>query len=47
MILVPTKRKDKILEALYEEVGLATAGQGIAFSLPVDAVVGLSEDKEE
>lgn len=47
MILVPTKHKDKILEALYEEVGLATAGQGIAFSLPVDAVVGLSEDKEE
>ena len=47
MILVPTKRKDKILEALYEEVGLSTAGQGIAFSLPVDAVVGLSEETEE
>ena len=47
MILVPTKRRDKILEALYDEVGLATAGQGIAFSIPVDGVVGLSEDTEE
>ena len=47
MILVPTKRRDKILEALYDEVGLATAGQGIAFSVPVDGVVGLSEDTEE
>ena len=47
MILVPTKRRDKILEALYDEVGLATAGQGIAFSIPVDGVVGLSEDTED
>jgi nitrogen regulatory protein PII len=47
MILVPTKRRDKILEALYDEVGLATAGQGIAFSIPVDGVVGLSEETEE
>ncbi len=44
MILVPAKHKDKILGALYDEVGLDTAGQGIAFSLPVDSVVGISED---
>lgn len=43
MILVPTAIKDKILNALYEEVGLDTAGQGIAFSMPVDSVVGLSD----
>ena len=30
------------LHALYQGVGLKTAGQGIAFSLPVDDVVGLS-----
>ncbi len=47
MILVPTKRRDKILEALYDEVGLATAGQGIAFSIPVDGVVGLPPETEE
>ncbi len=43
MILVPTKIRDDILHALYREVGLDTPGQGIAFCMPVDAVVGLSE----
>ena len=41
MILVPTACKDDILHALYKEVGLDSAGQGIAFAMPVDAVVGL------
>lgn len=43
MILVPVKIKDDVLHALYQGVGLKTAGQGIAFSLPVDEVVGLSD----
>lgn len=43
MILVPAKIKDAVLNALYEEVGLDTAGQGIAFSVPVDGVVGIAE----
>ena len=42
MILVPAEIKDNILHALYREVGLSTAGQGIAFSMPVDHVVGLT-----
>ena len=42
MILVPSNIKDDILHALYRSVGLQTPGQGIAFSLPVDGVVGLS-----
>ncbi len=42
MILVPTEIKDNILHALYRAVGLKTPGQGIAFSMPVDAVVGLT-----
>ena len=42
MILVPKTIKDDILHALYKEVGLQTPGHGIAFSLPVDQVVGLS-----
>lgn len=42
MILVPSEIKDAVLHALYQEVGLDTAGQGIAFSVPVDSVVGLS-----
>ncbi|HCE34668.1 MAG TPA: transcriptional regulator [Clostridiales bacterium] len=44
MILVPQKLKEDVLHALYKSVGLNTPGQGIAFSLPVDEVVGLSEN---
>ena len=43
MILVTKYIKDAVLNALYEEVGLDTAGQGIAFSVPVDSVVGLTD----
>lgn len=46
MILVPSDIKDDILHALYREVGLKTPGQGIAFSMPVDNVVGLSGGSE-
>lgn len=42
MILVDTKIKDDILHALYKAVGLNTPGQGIAFSMPVESVVGLN-----
>ena len=42
MILGPAADKDAVLQHLYDEVGLHTQGQGIAFSLPVDAAVGLS-----
>ena len=47
MILVPTDIKDDVLHALYKEVGLDTAGQGIAFSVPVDGVVGISQPENE
>lgn len=47
MILVPAKIKDDVLHALYREAGLKSAGQGIAFSLPVDEVAGLSAPTEE
>ena len=47
MILVPTNIKNDILNALYDEVGLNTDGQGIAFSMPVDGVVGLSDAQEK
>lgn len=43
MILVPSEIKDDILHAIYRQAGLKSPGQGIAFSLPVDQVVGLSE----
>lgn len=46
MILVPTKIKDDVLHAIYQSAGLKTDGQGIAFSLPVDHVVGLNTDTD-
>jgi len=46
MILVPTSIKDDVLHGLYRAVGLKTPGQGIAFSLPVDAAVGLMGSEE-
>ena len=42
MILGPAEIKDAVLHALYQKAGLDTMGQGIAFSLPVDEVVGLT-----
>lgn len=42
MILVSKELKDNILHAIYKNVGLNTPAQGIAFSIPVEDVVGLS-----
>lgn len=47
MIVVPAKIKDDVLHALYKDVGLQTAGQGIAFSMPVDGAVGLTPIEEK
>ena len=46
MILVPTSIKDDVMHALYKEAGLETRGQGIAFAMPVDSVVGISETEK-
>lgn len=42
MILVSSEIRDKVLHALYDSVGLKTEGKGIAFALPVQDVVGLT-----
>ena len=47
MILVPTLIKENVLKMLYEKVGLQTPGQGIAFSMPVDNVIGLTEENQD
>lgn len=44
MILASSEIKANILHALYNEVGTHTPAQGIVFSLPVDEVVGLSNN---
>lgn len=43
MILVPASIKDAVLHSVYRNVGLNTAGQGIAFSVPADRVVGITD----
>ena len=47
MILVPSAIKDDVLHSIYRSAGLKSAGQGIAFSMPVNTVVGLSDTAEE
>ena len=47
IILVNTNIKDKNLKGLYDEVGVNTAAQGIAFTLPVEDVVGISSSQNK
>lgn len=46
MILVPSEIKDAVLHAVYQAAGLKTAGQGIAFALPVTNVVGIARQQQ-
>ena len=42
LTLVPREQRTAIIHAISREAGLSKAGHGIAFSLPVDEVTGLS-----
>ena len=42
-IIVAFPGKDDILKGLYHVVGLDTHAQGIAFTMPVDDVVGIGK----
>jgi len=42
ILLVPENIKDAVLHQIYQDAGLNSAGAGIAFSVAVDEVVGLS-----
>ncbi len=43
IIIATSDIRDDILHAVYQKVGLNSPGQGIAFTLPVSNVAGLSE----
>ena len=45
MILVPKEIRDAVLEQITLEANIHSKGQGIAFSLPADGVVGLNEEE--
>lgn len=44
LILVPTEKKNNIMNLIVDNCGLKTPGAGICFSLPVDHVVGLNKN---
>ncbi len=41
MTVVERELRDKVLNAIYKEMGMAKKAKGIAFSLPVSDVAGL------
>ena len=46
MMVVEKSIRDGVLNAIYKEMGMAKAAQGIAFSLPVSDVAGLAQKIE-
>ena len=46
MMVVEKEIRDRVLNAIYKEMGMAKAAQGIAFSLPVSDVAGLAAKVE-
>ncbi len=46
LILVEKEEKRKIMEEISNVVGLSHEGRGICFSIPVDNVIGLSQNVE-
>ena len=47
MMVVERDIRDKVLNAIYKEMGMAKKARGIAFSLPVSDVAGLVQIEEK
>ena len=47
LILVPTDKKNDVMNKIVENCGLKSPGAGICFSLPVDNVIGLNKEVSE
>ena len=47
MMVVPEEIKDDVLKEVYTAAGLDSKGQGLAFSLPVAGVAGLSDFEDK
>ena len=47
MMVVEKDIKDRVLNALYSQMGMAKQAKGIAFSLPVSDVAGLVQIPQE
>ena len=46
MIVVEKDIRDRVLNAIYQEMGMAKRAQGIAFSLPISDVAGLVQPEQ-
>ena len=46
MIVMEKEIRDRVLNAIYQEMGMAKRAQGIAFSLPVSDVAGLVQPEQ-
>ena len=46
MMVVEKDIRDKVLNAIYKEMGMAKKAQGIAFSLPVTDTAGLVKEAD-
>ena len=46
MMVVEKEIRDRVLNAIYKEMGMAKKAKGIAFSLPVSDVAGLAVKEE-
>ena len=46
MMVVEKEIRDKVLNAIYKEMGMAKKARGIAFSLPVSDVAGLVQPEQ-
>ena len=46
MMVVEKDIRDRVLNAIYKEMGMAKKAKGIAFSLPVSDVAGLAPAEE-
>lgn len=47
MMVVEKSIRDKVMNAIYTEMGMAKKAKGIAFSLPVSDVAGLAMPKKK
>ena len=47
MMVVEKDIRDKVLNAIYKEMGMGKQARGIAFSLPVSDVAGLIKEPEK
>ena len=47
LLVVDSAKKNDIMYGFYDDVGVGTPAQGIAFAMPIEDVVGIESCKEQ